>query len=245
MGPIFTLLCCLKKHYPLIYKDLRKQIITSFYLEMDSVISRYISKFSKTSKHSIAHLCFIMDFIIKDPSLYGNYAILWAGETDQLNLVKRLLNDPRVDPTDNNNNLFVISVLKNRINLVELLLKDPRINPGCGDNLSIYTATVQGSFEMVELLLQDPRVDPSDDDNHTIRVATHLRIVSLLLKDPRVDPSARNNQALKRACKNGYVELVKLLLQDPRVNPKAGLEVLDDHTNSKIFQLLTKKLNPN
>ncbi len=41
------------------------------------------------------------------------------------------------------------------------------------------------------------------------------------MKDSRVNPAAKFNYPIRRAAKNGHLEIVKLLMTDKRVNPSA------------------------
>jgi len=61
-----------------------------------------------------------------DPSADDNYAIKYASENGHLEVVKLLLQDPRVDPIDNNYAIQVASK-NSHSEVVKLLLQDPRV----------------------------------------------------------------------------------------------------------------------
>jgi hypothetical protein len=121
--------------------------------------------------------------------------------------VERLLQDPNVDPSENNNSAIQYASDNGHLAVVERLLQDHRVDPSSLNNDAIQCAASSGHLAIVERLLQDDRVDPSDDDNWTIRyvfIFGHLAIVERLLQDPRVDPNALHN--LHRHCIGFNVE---------------------------------------
>ena len=127
-----------------------------------------------------------------DSSHNDNYAIQLASRNGHLEVVKLLLQDPRVDPSAKNNYAIRWTSRKSRLEVVKLLLQDPRVDPSVDNNYAIGYASENGHSEVVKLLLQDPRVDPSDDDNYAILLASdngHSEVVKLLLQDERVKNS--------------------------------------------------------
>ena len=116
-----------------------------------------------------------------------------ACQMGHIDIVRILLADPRVDPSDYDNFAIRKASQYGRFEVVKLLLADPRVDPTVYDNKAIRWASRYGRLEVVDLLLADSRVDPSDYDNKAIRWASangHFEIVKLLLADPRVDASS-------------------------------------------------------
>ena len=133
-----------------------------------------------------------------------------ATRNGNLDVVKTLLKNPRVDPSFQHQLPLKVAISKGYSDIVKILLKDPRgrAEP-CGPKA----------------------VDPSAQDQTFIGIAASfgfLKIVKMLLKDPRgraepcgpkaVDPSANNQYALKYASRRKRHDVVKMLLKDPRVN---------------------------
>jgi hypothetical protein len=146
--------------------------------------------------------------------------------TGNVELVDLLLQDPRVDPSADNNWAIRFASNNGHLSIVDRLLQDPRVDPSANDNAAIQFASYNGHLIVVDRLLQDPRVDPSANDNGAILFASdkgHLVIVDRLLQDPRVDPSADYNCAIKLASKKGHLAVVNRLLQDSRVDPSADI----------------------
>jgi hypothetical protein len=136
-------------------------------------------------------------------------------------VIKMLLKDPRIDPSEKKF-VFKIASEFGNFELFEILLKDHGVDPSASNNKAIRSASANGRTKIVATLLQDGRVDPSVKGNEAIRSASrngHFKIVEMLLKDHRVDPSDLTCDALDGACGNGHIKIVKLLLKDSRVDP--------------------------
>jgi hypothetical protein len=124
-----------------------------------------------------------------DPSANDNTAIRWASLYGYLDVVNRLLLDPRVDPSANDNIAIRWASLYGHLDVVNRLLLDPRVDPSTADNYVVQMASEYGHLDVVNGLLEDLRVDPSADNNYAIRSASecgHLNVVNRLLEDPRV-----------------------------------------------------------
>ena len=83
-------------------------------------------------------------------------------------MVKILLRDPRVDPSDRNNEAIRWASKNGHESVVEILLKDSRVDPSDRYNEAIRVASEKGHLEVVKLLLffdytfsKSVRVDPS------------------------------------------------------------------------------------
>ena len=152
---------------------------------------------------------------------------IFAVKSNLTFVTELLLNDPRVDPSDDNNYAIEDASFTGHTEVVKLLLADPRVNPAAADNYAIRWASQNGHADVVALLLADPRLDPAAL-NYAIRGASqegHADVVKLLLNDPRVDPAVANNYAIRFASENGHAAVVKLLLADPRVTQQQNYKV--------------------
>jgi ankyrin repeat protein len=158
-----------------------------------------------------------------DPS-EDNFALCLAAINGNLDMVKTLLLDSRVDPSVDDNEALEFAALVGNTDIVSFLLKDPRIT-----SISEYTlisAIKSGNPETLKVLLSDPRIDISKGSISVklFRSAVEknkLDIVNFLLSDSRFDPSLDDDVAIKIASKNGNLDIVKLLLNDPRVDPSS------------------------
>ena len=157
--------------------------------------------------------------------------------------VTYLLQNPRTDPSINDNEAILWAVQNGHLAIVQSLLRDVRVDPAARDNEAIRHAAEEGHAAVVQLLLADPRVNPAARDNEAIRIAAeegHAAVVQLLLADPRVNPAARDNEAIRVAASNGHAAVVQLLLADPRVNPASrnSAALLRSMSHLAVVQLL-------
>ena len=108
-----------------------------------------------TSKPSFAMFVFQH---IRDPSLDNNFAIRDASEYGCTEVVRFLLQDPRVDPTARDNCAIRYASQNGHTEVVRLLLQDPRVDPSALDSRAIRLAIENGHIEVAQLLFQDPRI---------------------------------------------------------------------------------------
>jgi ankyrin repeat protein len=154
-----------------------------------------------------------------DPSTSNNHAIRYACENGHTEIVRMLLQDPRVDPSDSDNKAICIASANGHTEIVRQLLQDPRVDPTAWHNEAFQSACGNGHTEVVRILLQwssgTKRVDPSNYSNQALRKASmegYTEIVRLLINDPRVDASSNSNFAFYTAIRNSQTDLVRLLL---------------------------------
>jgi len=81
-----------------------------------------------------------------------NFAFRLAAENGCTEIVKLLLDDPRVDPGANDNYAIRMAGKIGCTEIVKLLLDDPRVDPCAQRNYAIRMATKKGHTEIVELL---------------------------------------------------------------------------------------------
>jgi DNA-binding protein YbaB len=92
------------------------------------------------------------------------YQILVAGiEKMDVNVVKQVLADKRVDPSGGNgeNALIRAAAKSGSKDLIELLLSDARVDPSVNNSEALKTAAVAGNQSVVVVFLEDDRVDPT------------------------------------------------------------------------------------
>jgi ankyrin repeat protein len=180
-----------------------------------------VKKLSFTNLAAFDIMIFKILLTVKDPSAKNNRVIIIASKYGHHEIVKILLQDPRVDPSDVDNMAIRIASDNGQINIVKLLLQDSRVDPSANDNAAIRCASNNGHINVVKLLLQDSRVDPSADNNEAIRTSSrygHYEIVKLLLQDSRFVVHTYDyrcdfgiEEAMESALYNGHYEIVKLL----------------------------------
>lgn len=101
-------------------------------------------------------------------------------------MVERLLADPRIDPSAANSYALWLAVSHDQLHVVERLLADPRVDPSARENQSIRYAIDDGRLDIAEALLADPRVDPAAAGNELLCHARRVAVVVRLLAEERV-----------------------------------------------------------
>lgn len=135
-------------------------------------------------------------------------------------VVKLLLNDYKVDPSDYSNYAIRGAISEGCEQVVKLLLKDERVNPNACSGFPISEAIEKGYTNTIKVLLNDKRVDftfYNEDSIVSVSKWNKKKILELLLKDGRTNPNLNHNAALEWAHFRGYVEIARLLLNDERV----------------------------
>lgn len=130
----------------------------------------------------------IVDLLLEDEA--NKFPIGLAVAEGHLLVVETLLQDMRVDPSDDDNDAVKTAAEYGELAILDRLLQDKRVDPSATDNYAIRMASENGYLAVVERLLQDKRVDPSACDNYAVRSAAsndHVAIVDRLLDDERVD----------------------------------------------------------
>jgi hypothetical protein len=94
-----------------------------------------------------------------------------------------LLQDPRVNPSADNNSAIRLASQFGHIAVVDRLLQDPRVDPSADNNSAIYLASQFGHIAVDERLLQDKRITSNNLEYLTKRLeeeTTNPEIVKLL-----------------------------------------------------------------
>ena len=87
------------------------------------------------------------------PSYYDNWPIGFASFNGHVEIVKVLLKDKRVDPSDKENIAIRLASMNGHLEIVKALLKDSRVDPSDDDNCAIRWATSNGKVEVPEMLV--------------------------------------------------------------------------------------------
>ena len=104
-----------------------------------------------------------------------------ASQNGHDKVVRLLLADPRVDPSDSD--IIKFASKNGHSTVVELLLEDPRVDPSVDYNLSLGLAAQNGHFDVVKLLLSSPLFNPNliDTFEEALYAASTIKIVELIL----------------------------------------------------------------
>ncbi|KAJ3022519.1 UNVERIFIED_CONTAM: hypothetical protein HDU68_009055 [Siphonaria sp. JEL0065] len=164
-------------------------------------------------------------------------AVMKAPAESCTNVVKRLLDDGRVDASENENHALCVAAEKGFLDVVALLLEDSRVNDclvqARMSNTVLSCAIKGGHVDIVKLLLGDTRIVV---ENSTLLVAAsleHTLIMETLLADPRIEKRGPAfHRALEIATFKGDADMLKLMLT-------SWNSLLDDSTAVNFPRILT------
>lgn len=132
-------------------------------------------------------------------------------------LVKMLLNHPRIDPGEQRSKALQLAVIGENYKMVELLLSHPKINPGDRDNEIIDNAVRGKSKKIMKLIFADPRVTPT---RHTLYHAISkgdIEAINIILTYPNINVASHYNGLHNYyLSENKYNKIKKILESDPR-----------------------------
>ncbi len=159
----------------------------------------------------------MLDFILTNSKAdLTDACIVSACDIGRVKIVKRLLDDPRVNAGVESNKPIRLAAKKGFHKIVRMLLARSDVDPTVDDNYALRKACKLGREKVVMILLADPRVNPAVRSNYPIRLAArnrHINVVGLLMLNDKVNPSDCNNEAIRRT----NWQIAKLLLRDDTV----------------------------
>lgn len=133
---------------------------------------------------------------------------------EKYDAIEILINDPSVDPSEENNWLLKECTKKNLIKIVTLLLTKEKVDPTVDDYYVLKIAANCGHLELVKLFMADARFKQGPNMSLALVWATisgKKDIVEYLLTDKRIDVNVNGGAALRRAQIAGHHEIVSLL----------------------------------
>ncbi len=148
----------------------------------------------------------IVRFLLKNPLTYNSdMIIISASEKGYTDLIKILLENPKINPSILNNYPIRCASLYGHIEVVKLLLTDPRVDPSehnlmCDNGVKYYI-----NEYMYTIIYDNAIINAS--------MIKRMDILKLLLKDYRIDISDKK-KFIKWVLKNDNIELNKFILSD-------------------------------
>lgn len=181
------------------------------------------------------------------PSYTYNLPIREAVYENHIEIVRLLMKDKRVDPSDLNNDCIHYAIKQNKVEMASLLLEDIRVNAFANirklsDEMNIVVR--MGYTNMLELFIDDRRFSSVWIADSNFCVACfhgYYKIVKLLLEYNVCDPTYNDIQCLVNASLGKQKEIETLLRSDPRV--KAALEERQRKASENIESNLEKLLS--
>ena len=166
------------------------------------------------------------------------YAFLESGKLLRDEALEILIEDPRVDPSHNNNEIIrEILNYGGGMECIQIVLKKLKI-----DLFTILQlACEHNSVICVSELLEEYGVDPSAENNLAIRLAVQhskLEVVNVLLKDSRINPQTALHLAFSVPCNYRSKNVLKRLASDPRVYITGKILRLAEYNNNEFHEIL-------
>lgn len=164
---------------------------------------------------STGNLDLVRELWADEPVIKVHTALMRASRHGHLDIVKYLLDDPRVNPSEYCGGTFHNAASYGRYDIVKYLLTNPHVD---------------------QYVINHPYII-----NHTAIDSVnygHLNILELLLGDPRIDPACSNNLLIQTAVWNGNFKIVKRLMEDPRVNPAEAIVAAVTISNTDILEYM-------
>jgi ankyrin repeat protein len=164
----------------------------------------------------------------------------------QLEILKILLEDPRLNPCTETDLSISYAAQCNNIEILELLLLDTRFDPSVEDNHAIESVIYDKTkLKSAKLLLLDNRVQPNLTKYFRVAVFNYcLDTVKLILSEPSFIPNEFVNMIIPYQRTELWYssDVLKLLIIDNRFNPAAinneAIRFASEHNHSDIVALL-------
>ena len=182
---------------------------------------------------------------------FSNRTIELAARHGHLNVVDRLLENWRINPSNNQDAAFIEAAQHGHLNVVDRLLQDRRVNPSSQNNRALSLPNLHEPIAI--RILQDSRIDPVAGDNIVVITAARygqFPLFQRLLQIPGVDPTAKNNLAIRFASANGHFKIVQRLLMERNVDPtaddNAAIQMASENNHTDVVRLLlnNKRVDP-
>jgi hypothetical protein len=101
--------------------------------------------------------------LTKNPS---NYLFIFAAQRGHAGILRLLLADSRLSPSDHDNMAIRQAALRCKLDAVQILMTDKRVDPSTCNNFALYNARQQKHHAIVKVLLTDSRVRDLDRTMH-------------------------------------------------------------------------------
>lgn len=114
-------------------------------MDFEIVISAILGKYEEVEK-------MLTENPTVNASMENDLILRLAARDDQTSIIKRLLKDPRVDPSSDENYALKECIKQNRMEQFHLLMNDDRILSNLTSDL-VYFAIERGRYDMTRILV--------------------------------------------------------------------------------------------
>jgi len=169
----------------------------------------------------------ILKLLINDDRAdLNDFFIECCGVLNDINMVKFLLNNGRVDPTYKNSKCLDEACAHENKAVVKLLFADGRVVPSNDCNTT--------DPEILQLLVDDGRIllnGAAETLFYYACVDNIPEVVEIFIKDGRLDPSFSRNVCIQQAVDKDLVDILQMLLDDGRADPTVPDPDLPEYGN--------------
>ncbi len=117
-------------------------------------------------------------------------------------VIKVLIADQRVDPSDLNNLAIRWTSEKGHLEVAKLLLADPRVDPSAMNNEAILKASQKGHVEVVMLLLGSDKINQNIKTEIQKELQLKMATLSVACSYSKL---SHNNYAIQHSSLEGYI----------------------------------------
>lgn len=201
----------------------------------------------------------ILERLLKDHRIDPSDVNIFPKLTDisssmgDLDTLKILLNDPRLNSIDNYKFSLEIAASTGRVEVVNFLLSRlyQMIDKDTSLKNTVYNAfrcsVSKGHVDIVKTIIDNEYYIPKDIIHNAMLTACikgYELILQELLKIKNIDPSFQKNECIIKASSEGNYEVVKILLHHPKVNPAArhnlALKLACSNGRDHVVEILLK-----
>lgn len=101
----------------------------------------------------------LFQFLVIDDAFLRDEPLCWASVHGHAQLVKKLLDEDRVDPAQRDNYAIIHASYHGCAEIVRLLLLDNRVDPAARNNIALELAAGENHWSIVGMLISDIRVN--------------------------------------------------------------------------------------
>jgi len=153
---------------------------------------------------------------------YPLFGFIHACEHNSLKCVRMFLENPKLDPSENDNYALKTTIQNKRMKLLKLLLEDDRIKIDDEREDLLILGVKDDDLKLVKIALGagKKKLEGADAFIYACQL-NRIDALRLILKYTLANPGVNSNFALQESIKFGHLDIVKNLLKDKRVDPSA------------------------
>ncbi|PRP84634.1 ankyrin [Planoprotostelium fungivorum] len=153
-------------------------------------------------------------------TIYGHSMLYAAVLSDDIDRVKSILDNGKVDPSAEDNKIIRMACRHSRDAIVELLLQDVRVDPSSNNNEALIQSCQQGHTSIAQKLISHPKFRIEDNVFTKACLLCDEKILHLLKEKTN---TSQRQAALLSTIVHGRYDSASILLEDKEVNLEAVL----------------------